>query len=219
MKKDLKKYVLLGVASLIFATSAIPAEAAELNQTQYNNIQNFYNQLANSPLAKYFNVKQPTTTPKPAPAPAPAPTPTPTQTQTPAPTTNTGTASISAQEQQMVNLVNQERAKQGLPALQVDSRLVKVSRMKSQDMISNNYFGHQSPTYGSPFDLLKSQGITYKYAGENLAGAGTVAKAHEILMNSAGHRANILDPRFTKIGIGIISGGPYGLMVTQTFIG
>ncbi|MCX8151507.1 MAG: CAP domain-containing protein [Archaeoglobaceae archaeon] len=120
---------------------------------------------------------------------------------------------------QMVNLVNQERAKNGLQPLTIDMRIVKTARMKSQDMIAKNYFGHQSPTYGSPFDLMKSQGITYRSAGENLAGAATVERAHTILMNSAGHRANILSTKFTKIGIGIIKGGPYGLMITQHFIG
>jgi uncharacterized YkwD family protein len=119
----------------------------------------------------------------------------------------------------MVNLVNQERAKVGVAPLQVDMRLVKLARMKSLDMINNNYFGHISPTYGSPFDMMKAQGITYNKAGENLAGASTVDRAHTVLMNSAGHRANILDPAFSKIGIGIIQGGPYGLMIAQEFIG
>jgi uncharacterized YkwD family protein len=129
------------------------------------------------------------------------------------------TAPITAQEQQMVNLVNQERTSRGLNALSVDMRLVKVARMKSMDMIKNNYFGHQSPVYGSPFDLLKSQGITYRAAGENLAGNSSVSAAHTSLMNSTGHRANILNTSFTKIGIGIIQGGPYGLMISQEFIG
>jgi uncharacterized YkwD family protein len=128
-------------------------------------------------------------------------------------------APITAQEQQMVNLVNQERTKLGLTALTVDMRLVKVARMKSMDMIKNNYFGHQSPVYGSPYDLLKSQGITYSAAGENLAGNSSVTSAHTGLMNSPGHRANILNTKYKKIGIGIIKGGPYGLMISQEFIG
>jgi len=126
---------------------------------------------------------------------------------------------LTAQEQQMINLVNQERTSRGLPALKVDMTLVKTARMKSNDMMKNGYFAHQSPTYGSPFDLMKSQGVTYRYAGENLAGAGSVERAHTNLMNSPGHRANILNANFTHIGIGIVDGGPYGKMFTQHFIG
>jgi len=119
----------------------------------------------------------------------------------------------------MVNLVNQERVNQGLKPLEVDMRLVKAARLKSQDMIDKNYTSHISPTYGSPFDMLKSMGITYNTAGENIAGAGTVERAHTNLMNSSGHRANILYTGYTKIGIGIVQGGPYGLMITQLFMG
>ncbi len=128
-------------------------------------------------------------------------------------------AGLTAEEQQMVNLVNQERAKAGLKPLAVDMRLVKLARMKSQDMIDKKYFSHQSPTYGSPFDMMKREGITYRTAGENLAGASTVTRAHELLMQSAGHRKNILNPAFTHIGIGVVKGGPYGTMFTQMFIG
>ena len=98
-------------------------------------------------------------------------------------------------------------------------RLVDISRKKSKDMIDKNYFGHTSPTYGSPFDALKNNGVSYRYAGENLAGAPTVERAHSGLMNSPGHRANILNPNFTHVGIGIVDGGPYGNLYTQTFIG
>jgi len=119
----------------------------------------------------------------------------------------------------MVDLVNEERAKQGLPALQVDMRLVVLARRKAQDMVDKNYFSHQSPTYGSPFDMMKAAGITYRTAGENLAGASTVERAHTALMNSEGHRRNILSPAFDHIGIGIIEGGPYGLMICQMFTG
>jgi len=128
-------------------------------------------------------------------------------------------AGLTAEEQEMLNLVNQERTKAGLKPLTVDMRLVKLARMKSQDMIAKKYFGHQSPTYGSPFDMMKREGITYKTAGENLAGASAVKRAHDLLMQSEGHRRNILNPSFTHIGIGIVKGGPYGMMFTQMFIG
>lgn len=119
----------------------------------------------------------------------------------------------------MVDLVNQERAKAGLAPLKVDLTLVRLARLKSQDMIDKNYFDHNSPTYGSPFDMMRNAGITYRYAGENLAGNQSVEAAHNALMNSPGHRANILKPEYTDIGIGIVQGGPYGLMITQMFIG
>ncbi|WP_066634626.1 LysM peptidoglycan-binding domain-containing protein [Desulfolucanica intricata] len=144
--------------------------------------------------------------------PSPAPQ-NPTQPQ-PAPSTVSG---MTADEQQMLNLVNQERAKVGLPALKSDLNLVKVARLKAQDMIKLNYFSHTSPTYGSPFDMMKQFGISYSYAGENLAGASTVQSAHTNLMNSPGHRANILSKNFGKVGIGIVDGGPYGKMFVQMF--
>jgi uncharacterized YkwD family protein len=119
----------------------------------------------------------------------------------------------------MFDLVNQERSKSGLKPLQIDMSLVKLARMKAQDMIDNNYFSHTSPTYGSPFDMMKAAGVQYRYAGENLAGAPTVDAAHTNLMNSSGHRANILNSNYTKVGIGVVSGGPYGKMFVQMFTG
>ncbi|MDW7675806.1 MAG: CAP domain-containing protein, partial [Bacillota bacterium] len=146
----------------------------------------------------------------------PAPTqPAPTQ---PAPGSDQF-AQLSQDEKRMVDLVNQERSKAGLKPLQVDMAIVKVARLKSQDMITNKYFAHNSPVYGSPFDMMKSYGITYRTAGENLAGAGTVDRAHINLMNSPGHRANILNANYTHIGIGVVDGGPYGKMFTQMFVG
>ncbi len=126
---------------------------------------------------------------------------------------------ITAQERLMVQLVNGERAKLGLRPLEVDMRLTVLARRKSQDMIDKGYFSHTSPTYGSPFDMMDKAGITYRFAGENLAGAHTVNVAHEALMQSDGHRRNILNPDFDRVGIGIVPGGPYGLMVTQMFTG
>ncbi|MEB1806243.1 MAG: CAP domain-containing protein [Bacillaceae bacterium] len=126
---------------------------------------------------------------------------------------------ITAEEQQMVNLVNEDRAKVGLPALKVNTELTKVARVKAKDMIDHNYFAHQSPTYGSPFDMLQHYGVSYRTAGENLAGNQTVEGAHQALMNSSGHRANILNHQYTEVGIGIINGGPYGKMFVQLFKG
>lgn len=125
---------------------------------------------------------------------------------------------LSSQEQQMVNLVNDARAKNDLPPLTADLEVARVARIKSQDMVDNDYFSHYSPNHGSPFDMMKSFGIEYLHAGENLAGNSTVETAHEALMNSSGHRKNILSPDFTHIGIGVKPSGTYGYLYTQMFI-
>lgn len=125
----------------------------------------------------------------------------------------------SAQETQMLTMINSERAKAGVAPLRMNAELVKVARLKSQDMINQKYFAHTSPTYGDPFAMMRSFGINYRYAGENLAGNPSLNGAHTSLMNSPGHRQNILNPNYTQVGIGIIAGGPYGCMFTQLFIG
>lgn len=131
--------------------------------------------------------------------------------------TETSESNLNIDEQNMLALVNQERAKAGLQSLQSDPELVKLARMKAQDMIDNNYFSHTSPTYGSPFDMMQVAGVRYHYAGENLAGASTVDIAHTSLMNSSGHRDNLLNANYNKAGIGVVSGGPYGKMFVQMF--
>ncbi len=124
--------------------------------------------------------------------------------------------SLSEFEQRVVELTNAERTKQGLPALQIDNELSKVARIKSEDMQKNNYFDHNSPTYGSPFDMMKKFGISYKSAGENIAqGQRTPEEVVQAWMNSAGHRANILNNGFTHIGVGYVESGNYW---TQQFI-
>lgn len=126
---------------------------------------------------------------------------------------------LTAEEKQMLNLVNEERQKAGLAPLKANLELTKVARLKAQDMIAKNYFAHQSPTYGSPFEMMKQFGISYKYAAENLAGTQSVIKAHTGLMNSDGHRKNIMNGNYTEVGIGIIDGGSYGKMFVQMFKG
>lgn len=124
---------------------------------------------------------------------------------------------LSQFEQEVVELTNQERAKQGLSPLKADNELSKVAREKSRDMAANNYFDHNSPTYGSPFDMMKSYGITYRTAGENIAmGQRTPAEVVNAWMNSAGHRANILNGNYTHIGVGYVEQGNHW---TQQFIG
>ena len=124
--------------------------------------------------------------------------------------------SLSEFEQRVVELTNAERTKQGLSALQIDTELSKVARIKSEDMQKNNYFDHNSPTYGSPFDMMKKFGISYTSAGENIAqGQRTPEEVVQAWMNSAGHRANILNSGFTHIGVGYVESGNYW---TQQFI-
>lgn len=227
--KNFRNLIVAAVTILFLGASVVPAAAATpqyaspyswsgySTTTKYTTGYSYtpykYYSYYNSYAYKPVQPAQPVTV-KPAPAPAPVPAPAKPVITNPAPA-----ASITAEEQKMVSLVNKERANNGLAALSVDMKLVKVARMKSQDMIDNNYFGHQSAKYGSPFDLMKAQGVTYHYAGENLAGADTVDRAHTNLMNSEGHRKNILSPNYTKIGIGVVHGGPYGLMISQEFTG
>jgi len=110
-------------------------------------------------------------------------------------------------DQQVLQIVNSERAKAGLSTLSMDSDLSNMALVKAQDMINNNYFDHTSPTYGSPFDMMKKFQITYKAAGENIAkGQPTPEQVMNDWMNSAGHRANILSSSFTHIGIGYFKG-------------
>ncbi|RXZ80355.1 hypothetical protein EBB07_19310 [Paenibacillaceae bacterium] len=118
-----------------------------------------------------------------------------------------GNANASQFEQEVLNLVNQERTKAGLNALTMNTQLSKVAMAKAEDMHNNNYFDHQSPTYGSPFDMMKSFGISYSSAGENIAkGQRSPAEVMNQWMNSPGHRANILKNSFTEIGIAYYNG-------------
>lgn len=113
-------------------------------------------------------------------------------------------------EQEVVKLVNAERAKAGLPALKEDWELSRVAKYKSQDMHDKNYFDHTSPTYGSPFAMMKKFGITYKAAGENIAkGQKSASEVVNAWMNSEGHRANILNKSYTHIGVGFVKDGNY----------
>ncbi len=119
-------------------------------------------------------------------------------------------------EREVVRLVNKERTQRGLKELTYDWQLSRVARYKSQDMSDNNYFSHTSPTYGSPFEMMKSFGISYRSAGENIAkGQKTPEAVVNAWMNSQGHRANILNASFTKIGVGYVAKGKYW---TQMFI-
>ncbi len=117
----------------------------------------------------------------------------------------------------MLSLVNNERKSKGLPELKIDEKLREVARNHARDMFSRGYFSHYAPEGLSPFDRMKNAGIIYVYAGENLALAPDANKAEQGLMNSEGHRENILNSNFNKVGIGVVDAGIYGRMFTQDF--
>lgn len=137
-------------------------------------------------------------------------------------TSNDETADKDASEQAqaVLKIVNQERAKQGLKALVLDKQLNNVAQLKAEDMKKNNYFDHNSPTLGSPFDLMRSQGVSYRTAGENIAAGQQSAEAvMNSWLNSSGHRANILNANYTKLGVGFCTGGRMGTYWVQEFTG
>jgi uncharacterized protein YkwD len=120
-------------------------------------------------------------------------------------------------ESQMLELVNKERVREGLAPLAADPEMREVARRHSTDMFQRGYFAHATPEGRSPFDRMREGGVQFRTAGENLALAPTLTIAHRGLMNSPGHRANILQRQFGRVGIGVMDGGLRGLMVTQNF--
>ncbi len=131
-------------------------------------------------------------------------------------TVRNGTVDTVA-EKEMFRMINQERLNAGLAPVFFDDPLADVARLHSEDMFMRGYFSHYSPEGESPFDRMEKANIEYTFAGENLALAPTTKLAMQGLMNSPGHRANILNPNFTKVGIGVIDGGIYGKMYSQEF--
>ena len=124
---------------------------------------------------------------------------------------------ITAFENEVIRLVNKIRQENGLKTLSANWELSRVARYKSQDMVDNGYFAHNSPVYGTPFQMIKSFGISYRTAGENIAyGYKTPQAVVDGWMNSSGHRANILNRSYTQIGVGYVANGNYW---TQMFIG
>jgi uncharacterized protein YkwD len=120
-------------------------------------------------------------------------------------------------EAEMLILVNKERIAKGLKAVMADKEMAKVARKHSADMFTRGYFSHYTPEGKNPFDRMKDDKLFFLTAGENLALSQTLTMAHDGLMKSPGHRANILNPTFGRLGIGILDGGIYGLMITQNF--
>ena len=138
---------------------------------------------------------------------------------------NTGTATMQAtseltqDEKEVFDLINQRRTANGLAKLKIDDEVQNIARIKAREMVDKNYFSHTSPTYGSPFDMMKSFKITYDTAGENIAGNSENKGAVEAWMNSSGHRANILNSSYNYTGIGVVKSPKYGKIYVQMFIG
>lgn len=126
----------------------------------------------------------------------------------------------SEQAEQVLKLVNAERAKAGLQPLKMSEELRSIANLKAKDMAEKGYFVHNSPTYGSPFQMLQRFGVHYSAAGENIAaGQRTPEEVMNSWMNSSGHRANILNANFDTLGVGVYTGGSYGIYWTQLFTG
>lgn len=137
----------------------------------------------------------------------------------PTTTSTSAQSELSTLETEVIRLVNVERAKAGKPALTSNNELNRVARIKSNDFINNNYFSHNSPTYGSTFEMLRSFGINYTAAAENIAsGQRSAAEVMNTWMASSGHRANILNSTYNQIGVGVARDGKGNLYWTQMFI-
>lgn len=128
-------------------------------------------------------------------------------------------AQMTADEKEVFDLINQQRTKNGLATLKLDPEALNVARIKAQDMVDNNYFSHNSPIYGSPFNMLKNFKVSYNSAGENIAGNSSNSGAVNAWMNSEGHRANILNSSFNYTGIGVVNSQNYGKIYVQIFLG
>lgn len=129
------------------------------------------------------------------------------------------TSSLTEDEKEILELINNQRTSNGLNSLIIDDELQNVARIKAQDMVENNYFAHESPTYGSPFDMIKNNQITYRTAGENIAGNSDNKKAVEAWMNSESHKNNILNNSYNYTGIAVVNSSKYGKIFVQMFIG
>lgn len=126
---------------------------------------------------------------------------------------------LTDDESQLLSLINAERTKNNLANLEIDENLQNVARLKAQDLVENNYFSHISPTYGTPFEMLKNNNISYKTASENIAGNSSIDGAFESWLNSDSHKNNILSTDYNYTGIAIVDSIAYGKIIVELFIG
>ena len=129
-----------------------------------------------------------------------------------------GARAASSAEHTLLQLLNEDRARNGLPALILDEELSRIARIKSQDMVNNNYFAHISPTYGNVRSMLKSFGVSYISAGENIARSRSVYHSNAAFLSSEGHRRNMLSSTFTHVGIGVVVNAYGFVTVTEIFV-
>lgn len=120
-------------------------------------------------------------------------------------------------QEKMIELINKERQKAGLPQVYYDESLTLLAQEHAKDMLERGYFSHYTPEGFSPFDRMEQSNIEYLSAGENLAFAPDVQIAMDGLMESPGHRENILSPSFGRVGVGVLDAGIYGKMFVQEF--
>ncbi|GLC89141.1 CAP domain-containing protein [Lysinibacillus piscis] len=215
------KKTLTAICATFLLAAPVQLASAASNTTEGNQVK----QTTNCQVYQYkwsnhkWQIVVPSTPPKgenvTQPKPTTPSTETPKDNTTTAPKPSTS-SDVNAFEQEVVKLTNAERTKAGLAPFQTDDKLMAAAREKSLDMQSKNYFSHTSPTFGSPFDRMKALGISYKSAGENIAqGQRTPQEVVQAWMDSPGHRANILNAKFTHIGVGYVKTGNYW---TQQFI-
>ena len=169
-----------------------------------------------SPTRSSYSPAPAPSTPPPAPEPSPSP-PAESQPSQPAPVPQ-APSWLTSSEAQAFQLLNEFRANNGLPPVQISHQLVQMARAKAQDMIDHNYFAHHSPTYGSVGSMFRTFGISYTYGAENLARAASVYRAQLLLQNSSGHRRNMLDSNFNQVGIAVLplTSTP-GVVLVQVF--
>ena len=131
----------------------------------------------------------------------------------------TSATAITTDEELILSLINTEREKNNLPELEIDEGLQNLARLKAEDLVKNNYFSHISPTYGTPFEMLKNHNITYKTASENIAGNASLENAVSSWMNSESHKQNILSNHYNLTGIGVVDSIAYGKIIVELFVG
>ncbi len=204
--------------------SAPPANPTYTGSQPVNGLNNYYNAVLNRRRTPIYYSNQPAPQPPP---PAPNPNTTPGldpsippdnggsgEPATPSATPPQAPTELTASEARLFELINSARINEGVRPVEIDMRLVEIARLKARDMIDNNYFGHFSPTYGSPGQMLRKFGVNFWSAGENLSKAGDVYKAHMLFLTSTqGHREIMLNPNYNKVGVAVVARGSYVLVV------
>ena len=133
--------------------------------------------------------------------------------------TDASSNDITQHESKLLSLINTKRKKNNLSALKIDKELQNVARLKANDLVDNNYFSHISPIYGTPFEMLKSNKISYKTASENIAGNPSISGAFDSWMKSESHKNNILSNDYNYTGLAVVDSIAYGKIIVELFIG